>query len=126
MGVHVESGSGAPTSAPPTKNAHYLDTTNEEWYFAVDTAASSDWIGPFGSSSTIEKKTETLTFGAGGGTQTMTHNLGTKDITKGFRRTDIDPDESWNPDVEYNSGDPTNKLDVTVGFEMTLEATVIG
>lgn len=40
---HTAQGAGAPTAAPPSLNAHYLDTTSKTSYVAVGTASAADW-----------------------------------------------------------------------------------
>lgn len=40
---HTAQGAGAPTTAPPSLNAHYLDTTSKISYVAVGTASAADW-----------------------------------------------------------------------------------
>lgn len=41
---HTASGAGAPTSAPPSLSAHYLDTSTGDQYMAKGTASVSDWV----------------------------------------------------------------------------------
>lgn len=40
---HVVVGSGAPTQAPPSLQAHYLDTVTKDIYLATGTASHEDW-----------------------------------------------------------------------------------
>lgn len=40
---HTAQGVGAPTTAPPSLNAHYLDTASKVSYVAVGTASAADW-----------------------------------------------------------------------------------
>ncbi|WP_368772671.1 hypothetical protein [Pseudomonas aeruginosa] len=42
--THVLSGAGAPTSAPPSVGAHYVNTTNGDQYLAKGTASAADWV----------------------------------------------------------------------------------
>lgn len=41
---HTASGAGAPTSAPPSLSAHYLDTSTGDQYMAKGTTSVSDWV----------------------------------------------------------------------------------
>ncbi|PTZ73776.1 hypothetical protein DB376_02320 [Pseudomonas aeruginosa] len=47
--THVLSGAGAPTAAPPSVGAHYVNTTNGDQYLAKGTASAADWVKPGGS-----------------------------------------------------------------------------
>lgn len=40
---HVLSGAGAPTNAPPSLGAHYIDTSTGELYLASGTGTPDDW-----------------------------------------------------------------------------------
>lgn len=42
---NIESGAGAPSSTPGKVGDKYVDTTNNELYFAVGTSSSADWAG---------------------------------------------------------------------------------
>lgn len=41
---HTVEGAGAPAIVPPSRGAHYLDTTTGDQYLAKDTASVSDWV----------------------------------------------------------------------------------
>lgn len=40
---HTAQGNGAPTSTPPSRNAHYLDESTGDVYIAVGTSGPEDW-----------------------------------------------------------------------------------
>ena len=42
--LHIVEGVGAPATAPPSKAAHYLNTTTGELYIAKGTASAADWV----------------------------------------------------------------------------------
>lgn len=44
MGVHILTGTSAPSSAPTEIGQHYVDTVNEKFYISVDTSSVSDWL----------------------------------------------------------------------------------
>lgn len=41
---HTVEGAGAPATVPPSRGAHYLDTTTGDQYLAKGTASVSDWV----------------------------------------------------------------------------------
>lgn len=41
---HVAEGAGAPSVAPPSVGAHYVDTTSGDQYLAKGTASVADWV----------------------------------------------------------------------------------
>lgn len=52
--THVLSGAGAPTAAPPSVAAHYVNTTNGDQYLAKGTASPADWVKLGGGSAPSE------------------------------------------------------------------------
>lgn len=52
--LHVVEGAGAPTQAPPSKGAHYLNTENGDQYLAKGTASVDDWVLQIGAEKAAE------------------------------------------------------------------------
>lgn len=44
MTQHIVTGAGAPTTAPPSLGAHYIDTTSGALYLARGTGFAVDWV----------------------------------------------------------------------------------
>lgn len=128
--VHVQTGAGPPgaggTNTTPKKvGGHYVDTTNDDFYIAVDTTGPGDWVGPF-TGGGIQKYTEQVTIPGDGSGVSVTHGIGTEAISTEFFRQDVSPEEPFGPEWNKVSGNETNAIELFWGFEIDARVVIVG